>query len=231
MTTLTRYPKFKPKKVLDAFCGAGGASYGYYLAGCDVLGVDIKAQKHYPFSMAQTDALDYLKNHMAWIRDNFYFIHSSPPCQHYSTLKALHKDIDYPDLVSKTRDLLDQIGLPYAIENVQGAPLQHPLMLCGTMFGLRLFRHRYFELGQDGQAIRIPAIPHSPHAQQGLHAPKTSREPDYSKGEVHSIYGHFSGVEQARQAMQIGWMTRNELAQAIPPAYTKYIMDCLQHTL
>lgn len=200
---------------------------GYSQAGCTVWGVDIDPQPHYPFTFLQTDAIELLQRDMGWVRDNFNMIHASPPCQHYSVLRAIHKDIDYPDLVGVVRALLDQSHLPYIIENVAGAPLNYPIMLCGTMFGKKLFRHRYFEIGRSGHKINIPILEHVSHVKQGLKAPKTSRAPDYSKGEVHSVYGHFSGVEAAREEMGIDWMNRDEMAQAIPPYYTRYIAEQL----
>lgn len=211
------------RKVLDLFCGAGGAAMGYHRAGFEVIGVDIDPQPHYPFAYIQMDAIALLHEEMGWVRTNFDLIHASPPCQNYSVLKALHRDMTYPDLVDITRLYLDNTHLPYVIENVGGAPLHDPIRLCGTMFSLRLFRHRYFEIGCNRKKLTIPTPEHVPHRKQNLKAPKTSREPNYEDGEVHSIYGHFSGVETAREAMQIGWMTRDELAQAIPPAYTCYI--------
>jgi DNA (cytosine-5)-methyltransferase 1 len=77
-------------------------------------------------------------------------IHASPPCQAHSTLGSLWKDREHPDLVAPTRELLKASGLPYVIENVVGAPLENPVMLCGSTFGLgangrQLRRHRLFE--------------------------------------------------------------------------------------
>jgi len=216
--------------LLDLFCGAGGAAMGYSQAGWEVMGIDIKRQGHYPFIYCEMDVMELLKTHKEWIRAHFDVIHASPPCQNYSVLKALHKDIDHPDLVTDVRTALQQIGLPYIIENVAGAPLINPIRLCGTMFNLRLFRHRYFEIGQKGNTIHIEQPEHTSHRKLGLKAPRTSREPVYADGEVHSIYGHFSGVQGAREAMGIDWMNRDEMAQAIPPAYTRYIAGRINRT-
>jgi DNA (cytosine-5)-methyltransferase 1 len=116
---------------------------GYHRAGFDVTGVDICPQPHYPFTFIQADALDYLVAN--WWR--YDAIHASPPCQRYSVTAAL-PNVDtgkYPALIEVTRFWLATIDLPYIIENVPGAPLRDPIMLCGTMFNLRVFRHRAFE--------------------------------------------------------------------------------------
>src|SRR5688500_15798892 len=144
----------KPR-LLDLFCGAGGAAMGYHRAGFEVMGVDINRQPHYPFEFIQADALWYLaaledKRHGLTAKDAFDVIHASPPCQLYSTVgkqAAKKHDITYPDLVGPTRELLVKSGLPYVIENVMGAPLISPIRLCGSSFGLDIRRHRRFELG------------------------------------------------------------------------------------
>lgn len=139
-------------RLLDLFCCAGGAGMGYYRAGFDVVGVDIAPQPHYPFAFHQADALDFLAEH----GHEFDAIHASPPCQLYSTTKYAHEDNGtHPDLLAPTRQALIECGIPYVIENVEGAPLIDPLTLCGSEFGLRapdvdglplaLRRHRLFE--------------------------------------------------------------------------------------
>jgi DNA (cytosine-5)-methyltransferase 1 len=139
-------------RLLDLFCGAGGAAVGYHRAGfAEIVGVDIKPQPRYPFTFVLGDALEYVRAH----GHEFDAIHASPPCQKFTTLRGMwnHKD-DHPDLVEPTRLLLRPLGTPYAIENVPGSPLRRgALKLCGTMFGLttadgraELRRHRYFEL-------------------------------------------------------------------------------------
>lgn len=199
---------------------------GYSLAGFDVIGIDIAPPKNYPFKAIQHDVPTWLYYNWEMAADTFDLIHASPPCQAFSSLKSVHKDIDHPDLIQVTRQFLHRSLTPYVIENVPRAPLVNPIMLCGTMFGLRLFRHRMFEIGNVGNAHVMTPV-HQSHRSMGLTAPKTSREPDYNKGEVHSIYGHFSGVERARIAMGVPWMTRDQMSQAIPPAYTKFIGDYL----
>jgi DNA (cytosine-5)-methyltransferase 1 len=208
----------KPR-LLDLFCGAGGAAMGYHRAGFDVTGVDIAPQPRYPFTFYQSDALEYVAAH----GHEFDAIHASPPCQKHTALAAVWRALDGYDYDSRHKDLIDQArrmlkktGKPWIIENVEGAPLASPVVLCGTMFGLRLFRHRIFET-----SFFILAPWHTTHARLRLRAPRTSRQP--VSGEVWSIYGHFSGVEGANEAMECGWMTQGELAQAIPPAYTEFI--------
>lgn len=195
---------------LDLFCKAGGTSVGYHQAGFRVTGVDIAPQKNFPLDFIQADALEYVMAH--W--HEYDFIAASPPCQKYSRLTAsAPSQNEHPDLIAAVREALIYSGKPYVIENVVGAPLRNPIMLCGQMFGLMTFRHRLFESN-----IPLTAPEHEPHR---LKAPKTSRVPKH--GEVWSFYGHFSGVKEANLAMGIGWMTQAEMAQAVPPEYTRYI--------
>lgn len=133
-------------RLLDLFCGAGGCGVGYSRAGFDVVGVDKEPMKRYPFEFHQGDALEYLVEH----GHEFDAIHSSPPCQAYCSLKSMPNAKVHADLVAPTRELLKASGKPWVIENVVGAPLINPRMLCGTMFGLGtgnadLRRHRLFE--------------------------------------------------------------------------------------
>jgi DNA (cytosine-5)-methyltransferase 1 len=136
-------------RLLDLFCGGGGASKGYSDAGFEVVGVDNKNQPHYPFEFHLGDALEFVREH----GHEFDVIASSPPYQHYTALRHLQKGKEYPDLVAPTREALRATGKPFIIENVAGAPLQNTVMLCGTMFhlstscGAELRRHRWFELG------------------------------------------------------------------------------------
>jgi DNA (cytosine-5)-methyltransferase 1 len=128
-------------RLLDLFCGAGGAGMGYHRAGFEVVGVDIKPQPRYPFEFHRADALEYLNQHWR----EFDIIHASPPCQFYSRATKMNgTKHNHPDLLQPTIDALDATGKPYIVENVPGAPMKNYLMLCGTMFGLRVFRHRLF---------------------------------------------------------------------------------------
>lgn len=127
----------KKPKLLDLFCGAGGAAMGYYQAGFEIVGVDIKPQKNFPFTFIQDDALNYPL-------DGFDAIHASPPCQAYSVASQVHrnKGKKYPDLINPVREILKLSDKLWCIENVNNSPLINPIMLCGTMFNLGVFRHR-----------------------------------------------------------------------------------------
>lgn len=207
-------------KLLDLFCCAGGAGMGYHKAGFEVTGVDIKPQPRYPFRFVQGDALEYLRDH----GHEYDAIHASPPCQAYSVTKSLHKN-DHPELIEPTREGLKRTGKPYVIENVEGAPLVNPLTLCGSMFGLKVYRHRLFECNPP---IYFPPAT----CNHSFSMPA-------SKGEYHTLekyefitcVGHNFAAESGRIAMDIPWMTRDELAQAIPPAYTEFIGRELQKIL
>jgi DNA (cytosine-5)-methyltransferase 1 len=207
-------------RILDAFCGAGGAGMGYSLSGFEVVGVDIKPQPHFPFEFHQGDALEFIKDH----GHEFDAIHASPVCKKFSKLNNIRNN-NHPDYITPLRPLLKEIGKPYIIENVVCAPLENPVMLCGTMFGLRIFRHRLFE-----SSINLTAPPHIRHKDLGLFVGQTSRKPT-KDNQVYSVYGHFSDLEGAKKAMGIDWMNQRELCQAIPPAYTKYIGDQLMEYL
>ena len=215
---------------------------GYHLAGFEVVGVDIEPQPRYPFEFVQADALEFIAAH----GHEFDVIHASPPCQAYSVTAPLSNG-NHPELIEPTRAALLATGKPYVIENVPGSPLINPIMLCGTMFpGLHVIRHRLFETS--------PVIwwPPSPCQHIGKVAPMFW-------GDL-LAYGHYGGSKlkrfqyitvsgnsfinaDAKQAMQIDWMLNRELAQAIPPAYTKWLgerlleklawccVDCIAHAL
>lgn len=197
-------------KVLDAFCCQGGAGEGYRRAGFDVLGVDIEPQPHNPHPMVVTDALAYIAEHGR----QFDLVHASPPCQGYSATQAIRGN-DHPRMIADVRAICRRIGVPYVIENVGGArsELRAPFMLCGTMFGLQVYRHRYFECTHN---IVVPD-----HPEHVVPLVKMGRMP--GPGEWLDPVGHFAGAEIARRAMDIPWMTREGLREAIPPAYTEFI--------
>lgn len=200
-------------RLLDLFCGAGGAAMGYYRAGfTEIVGIDIEPQPRYPFTFVRADALEYLAAH----GHEFDAIHASPPCQAYSVMTKTAKSQDnHPDLVARTRELLKQTDKPYIIENVVNAPLQNPLLLCGTMFGLKVVRHRLFE---TSPLIWFPPFACC-HDTGGIPRQNRGISP---KGFI-SIAGHINNTSYARLAMGIDWMTGDELSQAIPPAYTEWI--------
>lgn len=147
-------------RLLDLYCGAGGAAMGYSWAGFEVVGVDIKPQPNYPFEFVQADALDYLRDLYERPLSVWYeAIHASPPCQAYSALRTTSNGREYPDLVAATRDLLDATGLPYVIENVRKAPLRASIMLCGSSFGLGSNgRHAYTEFIGTQLAEHLVAV-------------------------------------------------------------------------
>ena len=208
------------RKILDLYCGAGGAGMGYFRAGFSVVGVDIHEQKNYPFEFHRSDALDYLAEH--W--HEYDAIHASPPCQSYTRIRGLvesrlGRKIDYPDLVLETRLALEKTGLPYVIENVPGAPIRPDIKLNGLMFGLRVLRERWFETNWfDGLQPPLPKKPRGwkTNAFRGMSG--------FNHGaDLISVCGANFVLSDAKIAMGIDWMSKKEISQAIPPAYTEYI--------
>lgn len=208
----------KPK-ILDLFCGGGGGSYGYDKAGFDVTGVDLYDQPNYPFRFVQTNALTakFLRNYDA--------IHASPECQGYcwSTTAARKAGKVYSDDIPAVRELLIESGKPYVIENVPTAPLLNPTYLEGTMFGLNVIRRRSFETNWWlPQPMYLPRK--KPIMQQSKRDPRIF----IKKSAYCSVAGNGADGWSCRTAdwavaMGIDWMTREELKQAIPPAYTEHI--------
>jgi DNA (cytosine-5)-methyltransferase 1 len=205
-------------RLLDLFCGAGGAAMGYAQAGFDITGVDIRPQPHYPFVCHHADALTFPL-------DGFDVIHASPPCQAFSPRGRRRHE--HPDLIAAIRDRVVATARPFVIENVPTAPLHRPIELCGAAFDLGVFRHRRFESN-----VPLTAPMHRYH------------DGTIGDGRFFTVSGHTGGtrckksggprhscgrkidggtVDEWRQAMGISWMTARELAEAIPPAYTAYI--------
>ena len=210
----------KPR-LLDLFCCAGGAAKGYHEAGFEVTGVDTVEQPNYPFDFIMGDALDLDGDFLS----EFDAIHASPPCQAYSvTAKRTGRGGDWPMLIEPTRKMLRATGLPYVIENVVGSPLKDPIVLCGTMFsGLRVIRHRLFESN-----FKIAPPKHIPHKAHPLCHTLDKRKAHYGKTDewVHYVQVNGGGnctLMAARDAMGIDWMTKREINEAIPPAYSKYV--------
>lgn len=205
-------------RLLDLFCGAGGAAMGYSRAGfTEIVGIDITPQPRYPFTFIQGDALK------PPVRlEDFDAIHASPPCQAYTVARNIRKR-EHPRLVEDVREMLADSGVMFVIENVYGAPLRFPMRLCGTSFGLgvkvlgiwyELRRHRFFET--------YPPLGMTPKCQHRL--------------PVIGVYGHgeskamrdkrgfqISQVGPRRAVMGMPWANRDEIAEAIPPAYTEFI--------
>lgn len=200
----------KPR-LLDLFCGAGGAAMGYHRAGFDVVGVDIEPQPHYPFKFIQCDALKF-----CYAPDDYFAaIHASPPCQAFS-VATQHARSNHEDLLTPTRELLEASGLPWVIENVPGAPMRADYRLCGCMFGLgRLQRQRWFETSWHGFDLRPPCQ----HPEPAITI-TTKGQPNRT--------GY---ADEAAAAMGIDWMTMRERGLAIPPAYTEYIGKQLMQAL
>lgn len=201
-------------RLLDLYCKAGGAARGYADAGFEVTGVDIQPQPRYPYTFVRADALDYLATHS----HEFDVIHASPPCHDHSSLARLTGMNDTGWLLGATRHALESTGLPWVIENVPGAAMRPDLVLCGEMFGLRVRRHRWFET----HPLLFDLVPPCSHSVP-----------------VVSVHGHPGGrsvrdgkvmprLAEWREAMGIDWMSARELAQAVPPAYTRWIGERLR---
>jgi DNA (cytosine-5)-methyltransferase 1 len=200
-------------RILDLFCGAGGAAMGYHQAGFEVVGVDINPQPNYPFEFIQADAFEVF----SVIGGRFDLIHASPPCQRYSTMQTKWKRRDeHPDYIAELRDYFFET--PYIIENVVGAPLESPITLCGGMFNLHdskgrnLRRHRLFESNMN-----LVAPTHIKHTGQTIGVYGNTGGSSKRDGLV------FGTLDNWREAMGIDWMNSTELREAIPPAYTKYL--------
>ena len=187
------------------------------MAGFHVTGVDLKEQPRDAGDVfVRGDALEFVRAHGS----EYDVIHASPPCQRFSgalNLWGTARRGGHPNLVEETRAALRPLGVPYAIENVVGAPLLNPVMLCGAMFGLRTYRHRLFESN-----VLLFQPEHPRHTAPVVKMGRAPKEGDY----INPV-GHFSGVSYVRRVMECGWMKQAELAQAIPPAYTMYIGEQL----
>ncbi len=214
-------------RLLDLYCGAGGAAVGYHRAGFDIVGVDREPQPDYPFTFVEGDALEYAGRHAA----DFAAVHGSPPCQTHSALTKGNRArgwVDtHVDMIEATRSLLDAAGRPYVLENVEGSPLRRDLILCGLQFGLRVFRHRYIELG--GWSVEEP-LRCTGRAGRGAHRGYRVagwRHGVRYEGNLVAPYGHGGSKGTPREwaeAMGITWtLNRHSLAEAIPPSYTEWI--------
>ena len=218
-------------RLLDLFCGAGGAAMGYHRAGFEVVGVDLHPQPHYPFEFHQADA-------MTFPLEGFDAIHASPPCQRFSILRhtRIQKGMDHPDLVDPVRVRLVDSGVPWVIENVPGAPLYPVLILCGSMFGLgsrgrQLRRHRLFESSHMMYQLQCNHVGEA----VGVYGHGGNARYVYQDGVRAGRPGHRGGYQgsaaEKREAMGVDWMNGRELSQAIPPAYTQWIGARLMEAL
>ncbi len=202
---MTRRPR-----LLELFSCAGGAGMGYHNAGFDVVGVDIAPQPRYPFEHHIADALTYPL-------DGFDVVHASPPCHDHTALAARAGTDGTGWMLAATRARLTAWGGVWVIENVPGAKLRHDLMLCGGMFGLRTYRHRWFELPPAVSLLDQPA-----HPKHRIRTSTKDRRANWDAGLHASVTGDI-GSYIGPEAMGIDWMTGNELSQAIPPAYTEHV--------
>lgn len=208
-------------RLLDLFCGAGGAAMGYHRAGFEVVGVDIVPQPRYPFEFKQKNAIQFLES-----RDWEYFgpfdaIHASPPCQGYTSMNRRHAETRdaHPQLIAEVRHLLQATELPYVIENVPGARphLEYPVGVCSRGLGLGVGRHRLYECSFSVFSVWCQC--------------DGTEVPVYGKLDGRRLWTRKDGselqaartLEQASEAMGIDWMTWDELREAIPPAHTEHI--------
>lgn len=202
-------------RLLDLFCGAGGAAMGYHRAGFDdVVGVDLEPQANYPFHFIQADALSFLDAMIDGREDiAFDLIHASPPCQRWSPSR--HRE-DHPDFVGPVRERLDILGIPYVIENVPQAPLRKDIVLCGSMFGLEIRRHRVFET--------TTTLPEPPDCHHHWDNPKAPFLVAGHGGGWAPGHKNYYNLAHAKELMEMPWCeTRPEVVEAIPPAYTRFI--------
>lgn len=204
-------------RLLDLFCGAGGAAMGYHRAGFDeIVGIDIEPQPDYPFTFICRDVFD--PSHRGW--HNFDLVHASPPCQAYTPMTNRNGS-DAPRLIGLLRDLLRGMEISaWVIENVRGAPLEYPLELTGEMFNLPVHRPRLFELGRW-----FALQPAKPRRQKDAVAV-------YGKPDGRLLWERSDGselrawdsLEDGQQALEVPWITSwHGVREAIPPAYTQYI--------
>ena len=225
----------KPR-LLDLYCGAGGTTRGYQQAGFHVTGVDNRPQPRYvgdAFVLA--DALEYVTAHGA----DYDAIHASPPCQKFTPLKAMWNRREHPDLIAPTRAALKSAGLPYVIENVPGAPLENPVVLCGSMFALgcaeaELRRHRLFEISplflqatplcnHNWKAETIAVYGHAGGSSNRVRTQVIGVYGGHDRDRRRRTNGQNFSTAARREAMGVDWMTGTELSEAIPPAYTEFV--------
>lgn len=201
--------------LVDGYCCQGGAGEGYRRAGFDVLGVDIAPQPRYPFPMVQADLLEFLRSaNLASVAA----FHVSPPCHDHTVLSSLSGLDGTGHLLADTRAFLAGQDKPWVIENTPGAPMRADLTLCGAMFGLRTYRHRWFEIDP-----RLPILlAERSHPAHRVPASTRGRKDHWDAGGNATVTGNI-GSYVGPEAMGIDWMTGYGLSQAIPPAYTEFI--------
>jgi DNA (cytosine-5)-methyltransferase 1 len=215
--------------IVDLCCKAGGATKGYQRAGFYVIGVDIEPQPNYLGDLfILADAVEFLKRMIAggtmeWVGPGIIDgYHASPPCPRYSTVTPKDARGKHPDLIAGMRGLLQATGRPYLIENVVGSPLVGPAQLCGSSFGLDIRRHRLFEANFP---ISAPPCNHVWQTKRfrSLDSRIVAKGGLASVVGVHGLTQYEGEFDLRKSAMGIDWMSRAELSQAIPPAYTEWI--------
>lgn len=207
-------------RLLDLFCGAGGSAVGYHRAGFEVVGIDINPQPNYPFEFVQADALERA-DVLELPLDGFDAIHASPPCQAFTAYRRRGAGVGdgYPDLIGVVRVMLAEAGVPWVIENVPGAPLRSYVQLCGTGFALDVERHRWFE--SNVPLIGMPCA----HGRNAPRFPQATNR--IARRRTVEVGAWRIPLETQQQAMGIDWMTREELSEAIPPRYTRFVGEQL----
>lgn len=193
---------------------------GYHQAGfTEIVGVDSELQPNYPFEFIQADVMAFESLQIPRFVEQFDLIHASPPCQAFSVYgnNKGHVRDDHPDLIEPTRSLLQASGVPYVIENVPGAPLDPTIQLCGTSFGIEVRRHRLFEASFP---MLAPPCDHGRFTERKY--PGSSNRPN---GRTVMNVGEWRvPFETQKRVMEMPWVTNlREIAEAIPPAYTKFI--------
>lgn len=201
-------------RLLDLFCCQGGAARGYHDAGFEVVGVDVEPQPRYPYEFHQADALEYLAEH----GHEFDVWHASPPCRDWTSLANVVGFTGTAHLLADTRRAFTShpARRPWVIENVPGAQMRVDLMLCGGMFALRTYRHRWFEFSDP---MFPPQLPHPRHR---IPTDDHKRRTGWNAGMHTTVTGNVT-LDIASQALGIDWMDTDGLPQAIPPAYTRIV--------
>lgn len=221
-------------RLLDLFCGAGGAAVGYRRAGfTGIVGVDINPQPNYPFEFIQSDAMVFMDDilndeEFSLLLGEFDVIHASPPCQAYSAGARMRSgyEKEHPKLIEPVREFLVRSGLPYVIENVVGAPFLSPIRICGSQFGLGVRRHRLFE---SNMALFSS---YCTHDRQDVVVGVYGDHPEDALIRKGHPAIRAKTIEHAKEVMGIDWMqTWQEVKEAIPPAYTQYIGEQLVQQL
>jgi DNA (cytosine-5)-methyltransferase 1 len=224
-------------RILDLFCGAGGAAMGYHQAGFEVVGVDLNPQPNYPFDFLQADAIWWLESwdeQPAKFIESFDAVHASPPCQAKTTMSNRWRGYggladERVSLISRTRELLNKVGLPWVMENVTGARPEMPDAVCvtGGPLGLRTHRPRLFEASFP---LAKPATKPRAVDPIGIYGPGAYGQKLWKRVDG-SYQRRASSVEEARDVMEMPWADWREIAEAIPPAYTKWVGDQLMSHL